>query len=169
MAKLIFVIFNGYFYLLAGILLYTFLPTYLPDPLPQNNETLTLHLTELIVIISLMGAGLKIDREFSFKRWASPLKLIGKTMLLCIAITTFLGYYFLGLGLASATLMGAVLAPTDPVLAADVQVGPPNEPGKSETKFVLTSEAGLTEILNAYGFIAVFYMCHYPSALRKGA
>ena len=133
------------FYLLAGILLYTFLPTYLPDPLPQNNDTLTLHLTELIVIISLMGAGLKIDREFSFKRWASPLKLIGITMLLCIVITTLLGYYFLGLGLASATLLGAVLAPTDPVLAADVQVGPPNDSGKSETKFVLTSEAGLND------------------------
>src|SRR5690606_24790400 len=133
------------FYLFAGILLYTFLPTYLPDPLPQQNETLTLHLTELIVIISLMGVGLKIEREFSFKRWAAPLKLIGITMLLCIAITSFLGYYFLGLGLASATLLGAVLAPTDPVLAADVQVAPPNETEKFETKFVLTSEAGLND------------------------
>ena len=132
-------------YLVAGILLYLIIPDYLPNPLPQNHETLTLHLSELIVIISLMGAGIKIDRVFSFKKWASPLKLIGITMLLCIAATVFFGYYLLGLGLASAILLGAVLAPTDPVLAADVQVGPPNETGESDTKFILTSEAGLND------------------------
>ncbi len=132
-------------YLAAGFFLYLIIPDYLPNPLPQNNEIFTLHLTELIVIISLMGAGIKIDREFSFKKWASPLKLIGITMLLCIAATVFFGYYLLGLGLASALLLGAVLAPTDSVLAADVQVGPPNETGKSDTKFILTSEAGLND------------------------
>ena len=132
-------------YLLAGILLYTLIPDYLPNPLPENNEVLTLHLTELIVIISLMGTGIKIDQKFSFKRWAAPLKLIGITMLLCIIVTTFMGYYFLGLGLASAILLGAVLAPTDPVLASDVQVGPPNEGSTNEAKFVLTSEAGLND------------------------
>ena len=133
------------FYMLAGVLLYLIIPEYLPDPLPQNNKNLTLHLTELIVIISLMGAGIKIDREFSFKKWAAPLKLIGITMLLCIGATILFGYYFLGLGLASALLLGAVLAPTDPVLASDVQVGPPNESAKSATKFILTSEAGLND------------------------
>ena len=92
-----------------------------------------------------MGTGIKIDRKFSLQRWDFPLKLVVITMLLCIAAATFLGYYLLGLGLASAALLGAVLAPTDPVLAADVQVGPPNDDGKSETKFALTSEAGLND------------------------
>jgi NhaP-type Na+/H+ or K+/H+ antiporter len=133
------------FYILLGFAAYKFLPEFLPDPLPQQNRSLSLHLTELIVIISLMGTGIKIDRAFSFRKWAIPLKLIGITMLLCIGITTLLGYYFLGLGLASALLLGAALAPTDPVLASDVQVGPPNEAARSETKFALTSEAGLND------------------------
>ncbi|MBT0609010.1 cation:proton antiporter [Aequorivita echinoideorum] len=133
------------FYLVAGFILYKLVPQNLPNPIPQDNESLTLHLTELIVIISLMGAGIKIDRAFSFKKWEIPLKLVGITMLLCIAISTILGYYFLGLNIASAVLLGAVLAPTDPVLAADVQVGPPNDSGKSETKFSLTAEAGIND------------------------
>ncbi len=133
------------FYIIAGVVLYLTIPEYLPDPLPKNNENLTLHLTELIVIVSLMGSGIKIDRAFSFKAWSSPLKLIGITMLLCIAAAALMGYYFLSLGLASAVLLGAALAPTDPVLAADVQVGPPNDKAKSEVKFTLTSEAGLND------------------------
>lgn len=133
------------FYIIAGILLYLAIPEYLPDPLPENNENLTLHLTELIVIVSLMGSGIKIDRPFSFKAWSSPLKLIGITMLLCISAAAVMGYYLLSLGLASAVLLGAALAPTDPVLAADVQVGPPNDKAKSEVKFTLTSEAGLND------------------------
>lgn len=133
------------FYIIAGVFLYIIIPDYLPNPLPKNNESLTLHLTELIVLISLMGSGIKIDRPFSFKGWSSPLKLIGITMLACIAAAACMEYYFLSLGIASAVLLGAALAPTDPVLAADVQVGPPNDKAKSEVKFTLTSEAGLND------------------------
>lgn len=132
-------------YLVAGFVLYSLFQEVLPDPLPQDDNTLSLHLTELVVIISLMGTGLKIDTKFSFKKWAAPLKLVGIAMLLCIAAATALGYYWLGFGLASAVLLGAVLAPTDPVLAGDVQVGPPNEKVQSPTKFTLTAEAGLND------------------------
>ena len=133
------------FYVATGFALYLLVPDILPNPMPQENKKLTLHLTELIVIISLMGTGIKIDRKFSFNTWTSPLKLVSFTMLLCIGAATAMGYYFLGLGIASAVLLGAVLAPTDPVLASDVQVGPPNEGMKSESKFALTSEAGLND------------------------
>lgn len=54
-------------------------------------------------------------------------------------------WFFLGLSLASAVLLGAVLAPTDPVLADDVQVGPPGENDESEVHFALTSEAGCND------------------------
>lgn len=132
-------------YVLAGALLYTFFPGLLPVPLPQLNEKVTMHLTEMVVIISLMGTGIKIDRSFSIRNWASPLKLIFVAMLLCIAAAALVSYAFLELDLAAAALLGAVLAPTDPVLASDVQVGPPNEGKKSETKFALTAEAGLND------------------------
>jgi sodium/hydrogen antiporter len=55
----------------------------------------------------------------------------------------------LGLGLASAVLLAAVLAPTDPVLASEVQVAEPAEdpdaPAEDEARFALTSEAGLND------------------------
>lgn len=132
-------------YVALGVILYLLIPNLLPNPLPQANGKMILHFTELVVIISLMGTGIKIDRSFSFKKWSSPLRLISVAMLLCILAATLLGYYLVGLDLASAILLAAVLAPTDPVLAADVQVGPPNEAKKSETKFALTAEAGLND------------------------
>lgn len=66
-------------------------------------------------------------------------------MLLSIASAALLGFTLLRFDLASALLLGAVLAPTDPVLASDVQVSSPNEEKKSETKFALTAEAGLND------------------------
>lgn len=132
-------------YVIIGVVLYVIFGSALPSPLPSSNPELTLHLTELIVIISLMGTGIKIDRDFSFKKWNTPLRLISIAMLLCIAACFLLSLGFLSLALPSAILLGAVLAPTDPVLASDVQVGPPNDQTKSETKFSLTSEAGLND------------------------
>jgi NhaP-type Na+/H+ or K+/H+ antiporter len=132
-------------YLIAGILTYYFFPDVLPSPNVMSKEGLTVRFTEMIVIITLMGTGLKIDRSFTLKNWSTPLKLISIAMLLCIASAAFLGNTLLSLNLGSALLLGAALAPTDPVLASDVQVGPPNEHIKSETKFSLTAEAGLND------------------------
>jgi sodium/hydrogen antiporter len=97
------------------------------------------------VIVSLMGTGLKIDTRFSFKAWRIPFRLVSITMVLCIAITAVLGYYWLEFTLASSILLGAALAPTDPVLASDVQVGPPLEKSTSDTRFSLTAEGGLND------------------------
>jgi sodium/hydrogen antiporter len=133
------------FYVLAGALIYALGGKLLPNPMPENNVEISLRLTEMVVIISLMGTGIKIDQPFSVKKWSSPLKLVSGTMIICITAAAFMGYYYLGLDLASSLLLGAVLAPTDPVLASDVQVGPPNEKLRSETKFALTAEAGLND------------------------
>ncbi|MDN3586138.1 cation:proton antiporter [Pedobacter aquatilis] len=132
-------------YVGVGVLIYLLWPEALPSPLPQKDNSLVVHLTELIVIISLMGTGIKIDRSFSFSKWSTPLRLILIAMPLAIVISALLGIVVLGLSLSAALLLAAVLSPTDPVLAADVQVGPPNEHGKSEPRFALTSEAGLND------------------------
>jgi NhaP-type Na+/H+ or K+/H+ antiporter len=66
-------------------------------------------------------------------------------MILCIAALGFLGWWVLGLAPASAILLGAVMAPTDPVLAADVQVGPPSKEKEDHVRFSLTSEAGMND------------------------
>ncbi len=132
------------FYVLLGVLAYRFIPG-LPDPLPQHNPEYALHLSEIIVLVSLMGSGLKIDQPFSLKGWAVPFRLILITMILTIGMVTVAGYAVLGFTLAGALLLGASLAPTDPVLAADVQVGPPNEGVKDNTRFSLTAEAGMND------------------------
>ncbi len=74
-------------------------------------STLTERLTEIVVIVSLMGAGLKIDRRIGWRRWNSSWRLIAITMPLSIAAVTLMGMHGLGLGLASALLLGGALAP----------------------------------------------------------
>lgn len=132
-------------YLVAGMLIFLLVGKWLPSPLPSDNNEVTMHLSELIVIVSLMGTGIKIDRSFSFRNWSSAMRLIMIAMVVCIAVCVVMGMMMLHLALPAAVLIGAVLAPTDPVLAADVQVGPPHEKVKSETRFALTSEAGLND------------------------
>jgi NhaP-type Na+/H+ or K+/H+ antiporter len=121
-------------------------------PLPSAHPVFVEHFTELVVIIALMGAGLKIDRVFGWKRWAVTWRLLGPTMLLTIAGVTLIGVWVLGLPLPLAILLGGVMAPTDPVLAADVQVGPPKSGEDDEVRFGLTSEAGLNDGL-AFPFV----------------
>ncbi len=121
----------------------------LPSPNPLEQSNFTIHLTEACVIISLMGAGLALDRRIGWRRWATTWRLLAITMPLSIAALTLLGMSVLGLSAASAFLLGAALAPTDPVLASEVQVGEPSvddeDQAEDEARFGLTSEAGLND------------------------
>ncbi|WP_367305134.1 cation:proton antiporter [Sphingomonas tagetis] len=126
----------------AGVFL---LPQVTLRPLPINYPEVTERFAELVVIIALMGAGLKIDRVIGWRRWAITWRLIGIAMPLSILAITGLANWALGLPLAVALLLGASLAPTDPVLAADVQVGPPKSGEEDEVRFGLTSEAGVND------------------------
>jgi len=132
-------------YTLAGVLLYLGLGNALPLPDPISRNEFTVRLTELVVIVSLMGTGLKIDQPFSIRSWSVPLRLVSVTMILSIALVALIAVYFFGFSLSAAVLLGAVLAPTDPVLASDVQVGPPLEGTKDNVKFALTAEAGMND------------------------
>lgn len=131
---------------------------------PVRFSTLTERMTEIVVIVSLMGAGLKIDRRIGWRRWGSSWRLIAITMPLSIVAVTLMGVHGLGLGLASALLLGGALAPTDPVLASDVQVGPPRSGEDGEARFALTSEAGLND-----GFAFPFVHLAVAIALAGGA
>ena len=114
-----------------------------PDLLPyrQGWEILT----EYVLVIAVMGAGLKIDRAFRWRTWASAWRLLVVALPISIALTAFVAGWISGLPLALALLLAAVLSPTDPVLASDVQVGPPGEGESGEVRFALTSEAGLND------------------------
>ena len=132
------------FYVFFGMVIFTIFKS-LPIPNPIIYPTETLHLTELVVITSIMGTGLKIDQPFSLRKWRVPFRLVLITMLLCIGIVFFAGQWAFEFDIASALLLGAVLAPTDPVLASDVQVGPPHEKDKENIRFSLTAEAGMND------------------------
>ncbi|MDE0547665.1 sodium:proton antiporter [Microbacterium sp. C7(2022)] len=108
----------------VGIGVFALLPD-LPDPDPTEHSFIAVHLTELCVLISLMGAGLAINRVFRWRTWSTTWRLLAITMPLTIAAVIFLGWWGLGLGAAGAVLLAAALAPTDPVLAGEVQVSEP--------------------------------------------
>lgn len=121
----------------------------LPTPDPLADDVIVERLSELVVIISLMGAGLRLDRPIGWRSWALTWRLLAIAMPLTIAATALLGWAGLGLGAASAILLGAVIAPTDPVLASDVQVEGPGQGDDEadEVRSTLTSEAGLNDAL----------------------
>jgi len=121
-------------------------------PHPREHPALVERLTEFVVVISLMGAGLKLDRPLGFRSWGLTWRLLGIAMPLTIAALALLAHVMLGVGAATALLLAACLAPTDPVLASDVQVGPPGSGEEDEARFTLTSEAGLNDGL-AFPFV----------------
>ncbi|MDX8035411.1 cation:proton antiporter [Lentzea sp. BCCO 10_0856] len=141
----------------------------LPDPDPARHSTVLLHLTEICVIISLMGAGLALNRAVSLRGWATTWRLLAITMPLSMLAVGLLGWGALGLGVASSVLLAAALAPTDPVLASEVQVAEPAENPESdedEARFALTSEAGLNDGLAfpfTYAAIAISVAGAAPS------
>ena len=134
------------------------LPFGLPSADPRQHLGLVEHATELVVIVALMGAGLKIDRPCRGRTWGSTWRMLAIAMPITIALTAVVGASVGGLNAASALLLGAVLAPTDPVLASDVQVGEPtlgedaNPDAEDDVRFTLTSEGGLNDAL-AFPFV----------------
>ena len=138
--------------IIIGMGVFSFTPFEKYSPHPVETPILIEMATELIVIISLMGAGLKIDRLFTLKGWQVPLRLLGFAMPLTIIVFAFLGGMYLGLPLAAALLLGACLAPTDPVLASDVQIESCETDDENDARFSLTTEAGLNDAL-AFPFV----------------
>ncbi|KPF64300.1 cation:proton antiporter [Porphyrobacter sp. AAP60] len=118
-----------------------------PIESPEWWETLS----EMTVIVALFATGMRIDAVRPLARWRASWRLLAVAMPLTICAVALAGMAT-GLPLASAILLGAVLAPTDPVLAGDVQVGPPSEGGEHPVRFALTTEAGLNDGL-AFPFV----------------
>ena len=150
------------------------LPLGVPAPDPLLQSEFTERLTELGVIVALMTAGLKIDRPPALRAWESTWRLLGITMPLTITLAAVAGWW-VGLAIPTAALLGAVIAPTDPVLASEVQVEGPGEStedepkesaegGRDEVRFALTSEAGLND-----GFAFPFTMLAVLMALMGAA
>ncbi|MES2356066.1 MAG: cation:proton antiporter [Pseudomonadota bacterium] len=112
-----------------------------PDPL-SHSVTLE-RITEVAVLISLFASGLKLGLPLSDKRWHLPLRLASISMALTVMLIAAVGVFGLGFSLGAAILLGAILAPTDPVLASDVQVESADD--FDRLRFGLTGEGGLND------------------------
>jgi sodium/hydrogen antiporter len=110
---------------------------------PLRDAALLERLTEIAVLISLFTAGLKLRNPWTDRRWRLPVLLATTAMAVTIALIAAAGVAFVGLSLGAAVLLGAILAPTDPVLASDVQVE--NVADRNRLRFALTGEAGLND------------------------
>ncbi|MBC7435486.1 MAG: cation:proton antiporter [Bdellovibrionales bacterium] len=108
----------------------------------HKHTVLLEHLTELVVLVSLFTAGLKLSPGLKDKRWLLPLRLAVTSMVITVLLIAAAGV-LMGLPLGAAVLLGAILAPTDPVLASDVQVQSHGD--RDRLRFALTGEAGLND------------------------
>ncbi len=119
---------------------------------PTVNPALWEVTAEIVVIIVLFSTGLRIDKLRPLRLWRPTIGLLAITMPLTIAAVALAGWGLAELTIGGAVLLGAVLAPTDPVLAGDIQVGPPLEGSEHPARFALTTEAGLNDGL-AFPFV----------------
>lgn len=110
---------------------------------PVDASAMLERVTEFVVIVSLFTAGLKLRLPLSERRWWLPIRLASVSMVVTVALVTIVGVWLLDLPLGAAVLLGAVLAPTDPVLASAVQVEHPYDVDR--LRFGLTGEAGLND------------------------
>ncbi len=110
---------------------------------PLKESALLEALTEVAVLISLFSAGVKMPGAFTFARWRVPLLLATVSMGLTVGLVAAFAYYVLGLPLGAGVLLGAIVAPTDPVLATDVQIRHPGD--RDQLRFTLTCEAGMND------------------------
>ena len=110
---------------------------------PLKQSALLEVMTEAAVLISLFAAGVKMPVPVTFARWRAPVLLAYVGMTVTVALVTAFGYYLLALPLGAAILLGAIIAPTDPVLATDVQIRHPGE--RDRLRFTLTCEAGMND------------------------
>lgn len=110
---------------------------------PLENSALLEIITEVAVVVSLFAAGLKLAAPVGARIWWVPFRLATVSMVTTVGLMALVGVTLLNLPLGAAILLGAILAPTDPVLATDVQLRGAGDDDR--LRFALTGEAGLND------------------------
>lgn len=116
---------------------------------PLGDAKVVEHVAEVALIFALFSSGLKLDRRLRWREWSSVARLLAIAMPLTAAGVALFASAVMGLSLGAAILLGAILSPTDPVLAGDIGVGPPGDEDEHEPNFALTAEAGANDGLAA--------------------
>jgi sodium/hydrogen antiporter len=118
--------------------------------------------TEIALLVSLFAIGLRLRVPVFDALWWLPVRLGVPAMLLTIALLMLFGVYGLRLGWGPALLLAAILAPTDPVLAHDVQVHDPGD--RDVLRFALSGEGGLNDGIALPFAMLGLTMCAAPLA-----
>jgi NhaP-type Na+/H+ or K+/H+ antiporter len=125
---------------------------------PFDDASTIRHIAEIALIVALFGAGLQIERPARWSQWRVVVLLLTFALPLTVAAVAAWGALGMGLSLGAAIALGAILAPTDPVLAGAIGLGPPGDTGsESDARFNLTAEAALNDSLaSPFAILAVF-------------
>jgi hypothetical protein len=110
---------------------------------PATHAHALERIAEIVVLLSLFGSGLKMSVGLRDGRWLPPVRLATLSMVVTVTLIALVAVVGLGLPLGAAILLGGILAPTDPVLASDVQIADPTD--RDRLRFSLTGEAGLND------------------------
>jgi NhaP-type Na+/H+ or K+/H+ antiporter len=110
---------------------------------PLKDSALLEALTEVVVLISLFSAGVKMPVPFKLAQWRAPVMLASVSMIASVTLVTAFACWVMGLPIGLGVLLGAILAPTDPVLATEVQSRHPGD--RDRLRFTLTAEAGMND------------------------
>ena len=112
-----------------------------PDPL--TNAAVLERVAEGAVLVSLFAVGLRLGLPLSNKGWRLTIRLAVMSMCITVGLIAAIAMLGFGMSLGAAILLGAILAPTDPVLASDVQVIGASD--RDRLRFCLTSEGGVND------------------------
>jgi NhaP-type Na+/H+ or K+/H+ antiporter len=109
-------------------------------------------LAELALFAVLFTDGMRVGWADLRAAWRLPGRALGWGLPLTLLVTAVLAHWVAGLGWAESLLIGAVLAPTDPVFAAAL-VGNDKVPGR--LRHLLNVESGVNDGL-ALPFVVLF-------------
>ena len=110
---------------------------------PMRELALLEAITEVALLIALFTVGIKMRLPIGDRRWHLALRLATISMLLTIIGVAAAAHWLLGWSVGMALVLGATLAPTDPVLASDVQIRSPQD--RDVLRVALTGEGGLND------------------------
>ena len=119
---------------------------------PIKDATLLEHATELAVVVALFSTGLKVERALRWREWSTVTRLLAIGMPAFIVVAALFGNVVMGLSAGAAIVLASALAPTDPVLAGDIGIGPPGDEEEHEPHFGISAEAGFNDGL-AFPFV----------------
>jgi NhaP-type Na+/H+ or K+/H+ antiporter len=114
-----------------------------------DTQTLVRHATPLVVatefavLVSLFAVGLRLQVPKTLHAWRVALLMAGPGMVVTVVLATLVAGPLLGLTWPAALLLGALVAPTDPVLASDVQIR--SAADRDTVRLSITAEGGMND------------------------